>query len=332
MSGAADQATAPELSVVVVNHNGADCLSRTLAALARHTSVRAECVIVDSGSTDGSWLGVEDCWDVARVVRFDENIGFCAGCNRGAETATAPLVAFVNFDGEVERGWDLPLRRALSDPGISVAGGMLVDPSGEVVEALGLAIAPNFATFGLMEGVPRRNVRQERVAAAAVSGALMMVRRQEFLELGGFYELLWMFGEEADFCLRVPGRVVADPRSVIRHEFGHAAGPRRSHTRVYWPSRNRLINAARHLGAARFAMSVATSAAFDVALLASRRDSVTFSAVLGGWHDGLRLVPREWTSRRAEARKPMQMVSLRAALAQQRTLNSLRRGVGNTGA
>ena len=39
----------------------------------------------------------------------------------------------------------------------------------------------------------------------------MMVRREEFLALGGFYEPLFMYGEEADYCLRVPGRVVLAP-------------------------------------------------------------------------------------------------------------------------
>ena len=39
----------------------------------------------------------------------------------------------------------------------------------------------------------------------------MMVRRDEFLALGGFYEPLFMYGEEADYCLRAPGRVVLHP-------------------------------------------------------------------------------------------------------------------------
>ena len=47
-------------------------------------------VVVDSGSADGSWEVVDQIWDKARTVRFEENIGFCAGCNRGAEAA-APM-------------------------------------------------------------------------------------------------------------------------------------------------------------------------------------------------------------------------------------------------
>jgi N-acetylglucosaminyl-diphospho-decaprenol L-rhamnosyltransferase len=317
----------PELSVVVVNHDGADCLSRTLGALAAGTRAEAECLVVDSGSSDGSWRAVERHWDRARAIRFEQNIGFCAGCNRGVEAAAAPLVAFVNFDGEVEPGWDVPLREALADPGNSVAGGMLVEPSGETVEALGLAIAPNLATYGLLEGSLRASVKLAPVEVSAVSGALMMVRREEFLALGGFYERFWMFGEEADLCLRMTGRVVADPRSAIRHEMGHAAGPRGSETRVYWPSRNRLINAARHLDGTRLAASVLTSAAFDAALVAGRRDRATVASVLRGWRDGLRLMPAEraWRAARGRPTASRRLVSLREALAQQRRLASRRR-------
>src|SRR5262245_10091578 len=66
-----------ELSVVLVNHNGAACLAGTLEALARNTvTEEVECIVVDSGSADKSWEGVEQAWPRARVLRFEENVGF----------------------------------------------------------------------------------------------------------------------------------------------------------------------------------------------------------------------------------------------------------------
>ena len=124
-------------------------------------------------------------------------------------------------------------------------------PDGETIEAAGLALAPNTAPYGLHEGVPRARARREPFDAAAASGALMMVRRDDFLALGGFYEPFWMYGEETDYALRAPGRIVIHPDSAIRHLHGHAAGPPRSRTRLYRGSRARLMNAARHLPPAR---------------------------------------------------------------------------------
>src|SRR5215207_3611235 len=142
-----------ELSVVLVNHNGAECLPGALDALASGTAeTRVECVVVDSASSDGSWRDLGRHWRAARALRFADNIGFCAGSNRGAEAARGRLLAFVNFDARVEPGWDTPLRALLDDdPGISVATGLLLRPDGRTIEAAGLEIAPNMATYGRLE-------------------------------------------------------------------------------------------------------------------------------------------------------------------------------------
>jgi GT2 family glycosyltransferase len=153
----------------------------------------------------------------------------------------------------------------------------------------------------------------------------MMLRREEFLALGGFYEPIFMYGEEADYCLRVPGRVVLDPRSAVRHRQGHASGPHRSETRLYWPSRNRLINAARHLPPAALAKSVAASAAFDLVTLALTRDAASARAIARGWRDGIGGMAAERRALGAEERgdAARRLVSFREALRQQRRLERL---------
>jgi N-acetylglucosaminyl-diphospho-decaprenol L-rhamnosyltransferase len=315
-----------DLSVVLVNHDGAACLPAALAALRDNTAAgEVECLVVDSGSKDGSWRGVPEVWDRARALRHDENIGFCAGCNRGAEAARGTYLAFVNFDGLVEPRWDEPLRTLLADPAVSVAGGLLVRPDGQTLEAAGLEVAPNTATYGRLEGLPRSAAGSSPVEVPAVSGGLMMVRRDEFLAVGGFHEAIWMYGEEADYCLRAPGRVVVEPRSALRHEMGHAAGPRRSATRLYWPSRNRLINAARHLPPAKLIQSVAASAAFDLHTLVQMRSREAARAIGRGWLDGLRAAPRERRARTADERRraARNVTTFRAALREQRRLRRL---------
>lgn len=308
----------PELSVVLVNHDGADVLPRALRALEAGTRARAELVVVDSGSSDGSWRAIPP----ARVVRFEDNVGFAAGCNAGARVARGRLVAFVNFDGEVEPDWDEPLRSLLADPGISIATGLLVRPGGEVLEAAGLEIAPNTATYGRLEGAPRSAAPAGPVDVPAASGALMMVRRDEFLALGGFYEPIWMYGEEADLAMRIPGRIVLHPASALVHEMGHAAGPPRSPLRLYWPSRNRIVNAARHLPPLALARSIAASAAFDLLTLAQVRRPTAARAVARGWRDGLArlLLERRARGRAARRGSAGRLTTMRAAVAQQRRL------------
>jgi|GEM_PF-2795156 len=315
-----------DLSIVLVNYNGDACLPSALRALRDNTAAKSvDCIVVDSGSTDESWEGVERYWNKARVIRYEQNIGFCSGCNRGAESARGELIAFVNFDSTVEDHWDAPLVRTLDDAGISIAGGMLVREDGVTVEAAGLAIAPNTATFGLSENASRESIGSETFEVVAASGALMMVRREEFLRLGGFFEPIWMYGEEADLCLRVAGRVVIDPRSATRHAVGHAAGPPRSPLRLYWPSRNRLINSARHLTTWRIIVAVVSSAAFDLLTLAQVRSWEAARSIARGWRDGLLAMPAERGARTRAERKlaSSKLASLREAVAQQRRLGRL---------
>jgi N-acetylglucosaminyl-diphospho-decaprenol L-rhamnosyltransferase len=315
-----------ELSVVLVNYNGAAVLPRTLRALAENTQTeQVECIVVDSGSSDESWLGVEEHWGKARALRLEENIGFSAGCNRGVDEASGRLVAFVNFDGQVEPGWDAPLIALLEDSSVAVATGVLLSADGTTVEAAGLEIAPNMATFGRLEATPRSSLPTRPFDVTAASGALMMVRREDFLALGGFYEPIFMYGEEADYCLRAEGRVVVDPRSAIRHEVGHAAGPPRSPLRLYYGSRNRLLNAARHLPGPALAKSIAASAAFDALTLAQVRRLDATRAIARGWRDGVRAMKKERCARPAADRRRSvgRLSTLREAVAQQRLLGRL---------
>jgi GT2 family glycosyltransferase len=153
----------------------------------------------------------------------------------------------------------------------------------------------------------------------------MMVRRGDFLELGGFYEPLFMYGEEADYCLRVPGRVVLHPASASRHESGHASGPHQSPLRLYWSSRNRLLNAGRHLSAPALVASVLASGAFDAMTLAQARSRPALGAIAKGWRDGLRAMVRERRARLPQERREAtrQLASFREAFAEQRRLGRL---------
>jgi GT2 family glycosyltransferase len=210
----------------------------------------------------------------------------------------------------------------LNDRSVSVATGLLIKPDGSTLEAAGLEIAPNMATFGRLENMPREQAPREPLDVTAASGALMMVRRAEFLELGGFYEPIFMYGEEADYCLRVPGRVVLHPASAVRHDQGHASGRFRSVTRLYWPSRNRLVLAARHLPPGTLAKAVVASAAFDVVTVLQTRSREAVFAIARGWRDGLVGLRAERRVRtRAERRRAAEsLVSFREAFRQQRRL------------
>ena len=203
--GAGGMTAEPELSVVLVNYDGAGCLPQTLRALARaHAAPTPRASSSTPAPSDGSWRDVERHWDAARVLRFEHNIGFAAGLQPRRRGGARPLRRVRQFR---RRG-----RARLGRAAARAARGSRASPwrPGCSCRRTARRSRPPGSTSrrtprrtGARASEPRaRGAARRRSAVTAASGALMMVRREDFLRLGGFFEPLWMYGEEADYCLR----------------------------------------------------------------------------------------------------------------------------------
>ncbi|MDA1091608.1 MAG: glycosyltransferase family 2 protein [Proteobacteria bacterium] len=93
------------VSVIVAAYQAADTIARTLASISGQTLKPKEVVVVDDGSTDGTFAaaelqapnmnGIE-----LRVFRTEENLGAGAARNRAIEEATGAYLAFLDADDE----------------------------------------------------------------------------------------------------------------------------------------------------------------------------------------------------------------------------------------
>jgi GT2 family glycosyltransferase len=324
-----------ELSVVIVNHNGGAFLLGAVTALQENTVCEsAEIIVVDSASTDGSSSNLPPGRLPVRVIRCTENVGFCTGNNLGASAAAGRLVAFTQPDGVVQAGWDRDLREAIVPADVAVVGGIVLKAgrpaTGYAIDSAGLAIAPNFASWSLSEHLTPEQAgfcAGERRDVVGLSPAFLMVRRVDHLRIGGFWEELWMYGDEPDYAIRIGrlGRALVCAESRMGHHVGASAGSHQSPLRLYWSSRNRLLNGARHLSFPRFALAMVLSAGFDVVQLFQQRRSSAFVAVAEGWLAGLRGIrAARRLSTPAERRDAAtRLASLREAVAQQQFLGRL---------
>jgi N-acetylglucosaminyl-diphospho-decaprenol L-rhamnosyltransferase len=282
-----------EMSIVIVNHNGGRLLRDAVTALQENTACEsAEIIVVDSASTDGSSENLPPGRLPLRVIRCKENVGFCTGNNLGVSAARGCLVAFTQPDGAVEGDWDQGLRAAIVQSDVAAVGGIVLKVqqewalretaglargqapklgeagAGGRIDSAGIAIAPNFAGWSLSENLTPEEAglrAGEHRDVVGLSPAFLMVRRDDHLRIDGFWEELWMYGDEADYAVRIAhlGRCLVCPESRMRHHVGASAGPHQSPLRLYWSSRNRLLGAARHLPLRRFVFAVALSAALD---------------------------------------------------------------------
>lgn len=216
--------SAPRLSVVIVNWNGAEYLGDCVDSAAGEGR---EVIVVDNGSTDGSEQAVRPGRPDLRWISNGANLGFSAGANRGLAEARAPWVLFLNPDARSE---DAAVEAALAvlrdEEDVGLVGVAVRDLSGDVTPT----VEPFFSFQSLRRAraVDRATAPggTEPVDIAWCHGVFLMGRREELRGLGGFDERFFLYAEDMDLCHRVHEsgrRVVYLPWVSVVHE-GNRAG------------------------------------------------------------------------------------------------------------
>ncbi|MBI3788662.1 MAG: glycosyltransferase family 2 protein, partial [Ignavibacteriales bacterium] len=199
-----------DLSIVIVTYNSAGVIRRCLDSvfgqeLAPYT---LEVIIVDNASTDETKDIVLTYSSKIRVVENTENRGFAAAANEGASLAQSALLLFSNPDTYVEPG---SLKKMLAffpeHSEISIAGCRMLHENGTKQRSCWKK--PNLATL-IAEMVLPYDVSlklvteepQQTSTVPSVSGACMLIKRSDFVNLHGFDTDFFMYYEDIDFCVR----------------------------------------------------------------------------------------------------------------------------------
>lgn len=89
----------PLVSVVIPSCNRKDKIMASVKSVLEQSWDRLELIVVDDGSTDGTWELFENYPDERlHFYRYDENRGACYARNFGAERAAGELIAFQDSD------------------------------------------------------------------------------------------------------------------------------------------------------------------------------------------------------------------------------------------
>jgi len=220
--------TALRVSIVVPAHNRAAGLPAVLDALRTELDRYggAELIVVDSASTDatGAVAAAAAARDPrVRTVRA-ERPGATRARNLGVAQAQAPLVVFIDDDVLPRPGFLDALAAAHADPVVHAAGGRIVLRFDDAPPSwLDAAFLGYLADYDLGDRV--RDLTDGGDATVPRS-AVMSVRRDVFVRLGGFCELFGprrgrpMVGEEPELCRRIVaggGRILYAPGAVVEH-------------------------------------------------------------------------------------------------------------------
>jgi GT2 family glycosyltransferase len=231
--------------VVIANYNAGVLLGEGVRALLSDSTVDLRVIVVDNASSDGSLAALPQDARL-EVIRNARNLGFATACNIGARAGTAASILFLNPDCRAAPGAVARLLHVLwSADEIGMVGGLLLNPDG--TEQPGarrdLPILGNI--FGRVLGfVGHRDQRPNGIAdysrhgdplpdhpadVEAISGALMLVKRDAFDAIGGWDEGYFLHVEDLDLCMRfrrAGHRIVFVPDARVVHVKGASSGRR----------------------------------------------------------------------------------------------------------
>ena len=96
-------------AVVILNWNGVQHLQHYLPRVVA-TTVGADIVVADNGSTDGSVAWLKEAMPMVKLVLLDKNYGFAEGYNRALKQLEGyDTFVLLNSDIEPTEGWLEPL-------------------------------------------------------------------------------------------------------------------------------------------------------------------------------------------------------------------------------
>jgi GT2 family glycosyltransferase len=223
--------TNASVSIVIPNFNGEPIIDGTLAAVraaVRAYPGRCEVVVVDDASTDRSVDVVSERHPEAVLVRHEVNAGFAEAVHSGVAHASHDVLILLNSDVKPASGFIEPLVAPLADENVFATSPLVLDATGspEFVSWTRYVLArgklrPDPWT---LDDVRRYQDEGRPLNGLYASGGSMAVRRDRFLELGGFMAIYKPFySEDTDLGTRAWMRGWAT-RFVPESRVVHASG------------------------------------------------------------------------------------------------------------
>jgi glycosyltransferase involved in cell wall biosynthesis len=215
----------PAATVVITTKNRKEDLFKSIASVLGQT-VHPEILVIDDGSTDGTFDLVRREFPDVQIHRSETSLGYIIQRNRATALIKSPIMFSIDDDAvfstptvveQTLREFNHPRVGAVAIPFVDVNRSLTVHQ--RVTQAEGIYVTYSFI------------------------GTAHALRRDLFLSLGGYREILVHQGEEEDYCTRMlnAGYIT---RCGTADPVHHFESPRRSWMRMdYYGARNKVLYA-----------------------------------------------------------------------------------------
>jgi hypothetical protein len=219
------------VSVVIVNYNAQKYLHECIDSLVRCNYKNIEIIVVDQGSTDGSWMLLERLKQEEprlKIIRNDHNLGLSIGRNQGFRISRGKYVAFIDNDTVVDTLWlDRSIPLFERDPKIGACQCKLLIKSNnkDYIDCVGEYLGNFGFLVHIVESGTEIDYGQYDNITEILSpkGAGMILRREALEKIGGFDEDYFIYMDETDACWRIwlaGYKIIFVPESRVYHRSG----------------------------------------------------------------------------------------------------------------
>lgn len=218
----------PVVSIISLLYNKSELTEKYLISLLQNVKIPFQLVLLDNASTDDTSL-LLDRVTGALVLRSTSNLQFIKGNNLAAVAATGKYLLFLNNDTEVKSNTvESMIKTIESELNCYAVASKIIFPTGLLQEA-GSIVWSNGSCHGYGRGcqpdLPEFNFR--RVVDYG-SAACLLVRKDKFIEVGGFdNSYAPAYYEDTDLCMKLRksgGNIVYDPQAeIIHHEYSSSS-------------------------------------------------------------------------------------------------------------
>ena len=227
---------APLVSVIIPNKDHADMLKKCVESVLANDYRNIEIIIVENNSTERGTFGYyrELSKDPrVRLIRWKHGFNYSAINNFGVRHAKGEYLLFLNNDvrGDISADWLTEMLGVCQRKDVGAVGARLYYPNNKVQHA-GIVIGIGGVAGAMFVDLPKGRGGYMHKAAimqdlSAVTAACMLVKREAFLEAGGFTEELAVAFNDVDLCLKIGKmgyRIVYDPFAELYHDESRTRG------------------------------------------------------------------------------------------------------------
>ena len=185
-----------DISIIIVSYNTAYLIADCLASVEASHGMEKEIFVVDNASSDKSVELITTRFPAVKIIANQENKGFGPANNQGLLVCNGRYVIFLNPDTTIAQD---TLQRAVSymdeNQRIGLAGAKILNPDGSLQPSVSYKYPGEKFATGELTGLPGE--------IACVLGAFMIARKSLLIDLHGFDEDFFLYGEDQDLCWRI---------------------------------------------------------------------------------------------------------------------------------